>query len=155
MGYLYQLMEQSYFLFNERNVTELFFFVIVIDNRNMGERRWWWWYKYTYEETRVYGEEKSIFHLFLFLVLCGCGQIMEDKAKCTMWTKPHSGTISVWDPSLCHSFSLTTPPFSLFLPLLLNGNIIIEDSTSWNENPWVGNSRLIIEGQAIFLLSKH
>lgn len=35
-------------------------------------------------ETRVYEEEKSIFHLLLFLVLCGCGQIMEDKAKCTM-----------------------------------------------------------------------
>lgn len=35
-------------------------------------------------ETRVYREEKSIFHLSLFSVLCGCGQVMEDKAKCTM-----------------------------------------------------------------------
>lgn len=85
MGYLYQLMEQSYFLFNERNVTELFFLSLLLtigiwvsvdddDGTSTLMKR----------ETRVYGEEKSIFHLFLFLVLCGCGQIMEDKAKCTM-----------------------------------------------------------------------
>lgn len=34
-----------------------------------------------------------------------------------------------------------------------NGKVIIEDSTSWNENPCVGNSRIITEGRDSFSAS--